>query len=57
MPPDFVAKIPDICFIEVKANTSKLRPSQRAFLKLAKGHGFKAAVAHDAMCGPNRREQ
>lgn len=33
--PDYLAKIPDLTFIEVKVNNAKLQPNQRTFMKYA----------------------
>ncbi len=44
--PDFIVKMPELAFLEVKVNNSRVEPNQRSFLRMAKTHGIEARVAH-----------
>ncbi len=42
---DFIARMPDLTFLEVKANMGRLNQSQAEFLELASDRGFRTALA------------
>lgn len=44
--PDLLARMPELTFVEVKANQSKLEPRQKLFLKLARMRGFNTKIAY-----------
>lgn len=44
MMPDYFVRMPNLTFLEVKTNGSKLEPNQRLFFNLAKRYGFSCKV-------------
>ncbi len=45
MMPDLLARMPNLTFLEIKVNNSKLEPRQKLFLKIAKADGFDGKIA------------
>lgn len=43
--PDFLARMPELTFLEVKVNKFEMPRKEKAFLALAKKHGFEARMA------------
>jgi hypothetical protein len=45
MMPDLLARMPNLTFIEIKVNNSKLESRQKLFLEVAKADGFDSKIA------------
>jgi len=51
MMPDLLARMPNLTFLEIKVNNSKLESRQKLFLKIAKVDGFDSKIARVLLKG------